>query len=241
MPSRPSDSSRRCPHPASYPYWLIDEFQDTTPAQYRLVRFLAGDEFKNVFAVADDDQIIYQWAGASYRQIAAFRQHFSPDVQLVENRRCPPEIVQAANNLVAHNAERTPGQALSFPLCPTLVAPLACACFPQTQTRQRPSPGRDCREGAAVWDRPRSLPGPEPCFSRSWILPQCRSNGFHLDPPRSLYLSRFAWLQSCLDQSLRPADRQVFTVMAGAANRIAGTELDAAFFCRSGVFWSRLS
>jgi DNA helicase-2/ATP-dependent DNA helicase PcrA len=57
----------------SYPYWLIDEFQDTTPAQYRLVRFLAGGEFKNVFVVADDDQIIYRWAGASYGQIAAFR------------------------------------------------------------------------------------------------------------------------------------------------------------------------
>jgi DNA helicase-2/ATP-dependent DNA helicase PcrA len=62
----------------SYPYWLIDEFQDTSPAQYRLVRFLAGDAFRNVFAVADDDQIIYQWAGASYRQIAAFREHFAP-------------------------------------------------------------------------------------------------------------------------------------------------------------------
>ena len=65
------------------------------------MRFLAGDEFRNIFAVADDDQIIYQWAGASYRQIAAFREHFKAELfQLVENRRCPPEVVQAANNLV---------------------------------------------------------------------------------------------------------------------------------------------
>jgi len=62
----------------SYPYWLIDEFQDTTPAQYGLYGFLAGNEFKNVFVVADDDQIIYQWAGASYRQIVDFREQFSP-------------------------------------------------------------------------------------------------------------------------------------------------------------------
>jgi hypothetical protein len=34
----------------------------------------AGDEFRNIFAVADDDQIIYQWTGASYRQISAFRE-----------------------------------------------------------------------------------------------------------------------------------------------------------------------
>ena len=60
----------------SYPYWMIDEFQDTSPAQYRFVRMLAGEQFRNVFAVADDDQIIYQWAGASYRQIAAFRVPF---------------------------------------------------------------------------------------------------------------------------------------------------------------------
>jgi len=95
----------------SYPHWLIDEFQDTTPAQYRLIRFFAGEDFKNVFAVADDDQIIYQWAGASYRQITQFREHFSPRlIQLVENRRCPPAIVQAANNLISHNADRTPGK-----------------------------------------------------------------------------------------------------------------------------------
>lgn len=37
----------------SYPYWMLDEFQDTTPAQYRLVRFLAGDDFRNIFAVAE--------------------------------------------------------------------------------------------------------------------------------------------------------------------------------------------
>ncbi len=47
----------------SYPYWMIDEFQDTSPAQYRLIRFMAGEDFKNIFAVADDDQIIYQGQG----------------------------------------------------------------------------------------------------------------------------------------------------------------------------------
>jgi DNA helicase-2/ATP-dependent DNA helicase PcrA len=43
----------------SYPHWLIDEFQDTNSAQYQLVRTLAGEAFRNIFAVADDDQIIY--------------------------------------------------------------------------------------------------------------------------------------------------------------------------------------
>jgi DNA helicase-2/ATP-dependent DNA helicase PcrA len=64
-----------------------------------------------VFAVADDDQIIYRWAGASYRQIEKIRTDFGPKlIQLVENHRCPPEIVGAAKLLVAHNTSRTPGK-----------------------------------------------------------------------------------------------------------------------------------
>ena len=63
----------------SYPYWLIDEFQDTNQAQYQLVRAMAGEEFQNVFAVADDDQIIYRWNGASFRQIQRLRRDFSPE------------------------------------------------------------------------------------------------------------------------------------------------------------------
>jgi DNA helicase-2/ATP-dependent DNA helicase PcrA len=44
----------------SHPFWMLDEFQDTNSAQYRLIRALAGTDFRNIFAVADDDQIIYQ-------------------------------------------------------------------------------------------------------------------------------------------------------------------------------------
>jgi DNA helicase-2/ATP-dependent DNA helicase PcrA len=94
----------------SYPYWLVDEFQDTSPAQYKLIQLLAGDVFRNVFVVADDDQIIYQWAGASYRQIERFRDAFRPDlIQLVENHRCPPGNCggrqQARRSQYAANAE----------------------------------------------------------------------------------------------------------------------------------------
>jgi superfamily I DNA/RNA helicase len=92
----------------SHPYWLLDEFQDTNDAQYRFLRALAGDNFKNVFAVADDDQIIYQWNGASFRQIQRFSVDYHAGlVQLTTNHRCPPTIVEAANRLVAYNAQRT--------------------------------------------------------------------------------------------------------------------------------------
>lgn len=92
----------------SYAYWMFDEFQDTTDGQYRLIKDLAGPGFRNVFAVADDDQIIYQWNGASYQQIQRFRADYQPaEIQLPTNYRCPPEIVYAANRLVVHNQQRT--------------------------------------------------------------------------------------------------------------------------------------
>ena len=212
----------------SYPYWLIDEFQDTSPAQYRLVRFLAGDAFKNVFSVADDDQIIYQWAGASYRQIVAFREHFSPSlIQLVENRRCPAVVVEAANSLVAHNLERSPGKQpavaaqvgegsisqrvfLSDEDEATGIAAEIAAAAPETwgrtavlaRTRANLQPVLDALRNAGV---------------PAWIATR-----------RDRFISpQFVWLQACLDQVLRPTDRQVFVALVDAANQIAGGELEA--------------
>jgi DNA helicase-2/ATP-dependent DNA helicase PcrA len=92
----------------TYRYWMFDEFQDTNEGQYRLIRSLAGDEFQNVFAVADDDQIIYQWNGANFKQIQRFRADFAPaEIQLPTNYRCPPDVVALANSLVIHNEQRT--------------------------------------------------------------------------------------------------------------------------------------
>lgn len=92
-----------------YPYICIDEFQDTNHAQYNLYRAITGDSYKNVFVVADDDQIIYQWNGASHNRIRDFINDFSPEIiQLPDNFRCPPKIVALANNLIRHNHLRTP-------------------------------------------------------------------------------------------------------------------------------------
>lgn len=91
-----------------YPYICIDEFQDMNHAQYALVRALTEDKHKNIFVVADDDQIIYQWNGASHKRIEKFLNDYSPKViQLPMNYRCPPEIVELANNLIRHNFLRT--------------------------------------------------------------------------------------------------------------------------------------
>ena len=91
-----------------YPYICIDEFQDTNHAQYSLICALTGNQHRNLFIVADDDQIIYQWNGASYKRIMRFIEDYSPTViQLPMSYRCPPEIVELANNLISYNFLRT--------------------------------------------------------------------------------------------------------------------------------------
>jgi DNA helicase II / ATP-dependent DNA helicase PcrA len=213
----------------SYPYWLIDEFQDTTPAQYRMVRFMAGDAFHNIFAVADDDQIIYQWAGASYRQIVSFREHFAPElIQLVENRRCPAEIVAAANNLIRHNADRTPGKE---PLVATRAAgndTIHVRSFPADDDEAKGIADEIAAAGRATWGETCVLARTRALLQPVLEALRERSVGASIVTRRDRFISpQFVWLQSCLDQSLRPSDRQVFTVMVAAANKIAATETDA--------------
>lgn len=94
-----------------YPYICIDEFQDTNQAQYNLIRVLTGEQHRNLFIVADDDQVMYQWNGASHKRLDDFRENYSPEViQLPMNYRCPPQIVKLANNLIQHNFLRTPNK-----------------------------------------------------------------------------------------------------------------------------------
>lgn len=95
-----------------YPYICVDEFQDTNQAQYGFLRALCGDAHRNVFVVADDDQIIYQWNGASHKRINEFINDYSANIlQLPTNYRCPREIVELANNLIRHNFLRRPDKA----------------------------------------------------------------------------------------------------------------------------------
>ena len=99
-----------------YRYWLIDEFQDTNRAQYDLLRRMAGHDYRQVFAVADDDQTIYEWNGASVRRIRTLVEDFDCEVvQLPTNYRCPPPIVEAANRLVVYNVRRDKSKQLAEP------------------------------------------------------------------------------------------------------------------------------
>jgi superfamily I DNA/RNA helicase len=83
---------------------LIDEFQDLNPVQYAIIHELAR-EHRNVFAVGDDEQSIYSWAGADPQVFLSYANDFEIGTmaQLKENRRCPREVVALSRRLVMIN------------------------------------------------------------------------------------------------------------------------------------------
>lgn len=96
----------------SYKYVCIDEFQDTNLAQYSLIKSFVNIENSNIFVVADDDQVIYGWNGASNKRIIEYKDDFKAQIiQLSENFRCPPEVVELANELITYNSGRVENKA----------------------------------------------------------------------------------------------------------------------------------
>jgi DNA helicase-2/ATP-dependent DNA helicase PcrA len=87
----------------------VDEFQDTNRAQYDLLHLVVAAGDRNLFVVADDDQILYQWNGASPERLLALQSDYGMTrVQLPRNYRCPAQIIELANDLISHNTTRTP-------------------------------------------------------------------------------------------------------------------------------------
>jgi len=90
---------------------LVDEFQDTNPVQYELLRLLAPPERRpNLVVVGDDDQSIYRWRGASVDNILNFPEQYAGArvVKLEQNYRSDQNILDAAHSVIQRNTRRLP-------------------------------------------------------------------------------------------------------------------------------------
>lgn len=90
-----------------YKYILIDEYQDTNEAQYTFSKLLAA-KYRNIFVVGDNDQAIYAFRGANYKNILNFEKDYpeTKTILLEENYRSTKTILNAANSVIKHNKER---------------------------------------------------------------------------------------------------------------------------------------
>jgi len=103
------DAEVRAHYQQRFRHVMVDEYQDTNHAQYRLVRVL-GEPQRNVMVVGDDDQGIYSWRGADVANILDFERDY-PDatvIALEQNYRSTGTILRAANAVVQHNRRRHP-------------------------------------------------------------------------------------------------------------------------------------
>ena len=216
----------------TYRYWLIDEFQDTNSAQYALLRRMAGQGFREVFAVADDDQTIFEWNGANVRRIGKLVTDFRCDVvQLPTNFRCPPRIVEAANRLVVYNSRRVAAKQ------PARAAADNSVSLEDEQIKCREFDA-DTDEVAGIADEiagmNREERGGTAVLARNRYLLEAMHDALSdRGVPAATVMRRddFAspkmrWLVACLKQVHRPLDRRNMAVLVEAFDSFAHSPLD---------------
>ena len=212
-----------------YPYWLVDEFQDTNRAQFALIRSMSAGGFRNIFAVADDDQTIFEWRGASIRQIHEFAKCFQPKVlQFPTNFRCPPPIVAAANRLAARNPRRIKGKVPAVPgRTDSSEDPVALKRFGSDDLERKGIAEQVLKAGRATWGDTAIL-----ARNRRLVEDMARELGRQqvdyqiVKHHREYHSPEMRWMVACLGLVARPMDERIFQRLVDSYNAFAGTELD---------------
>lgn len=218
----------------SCPYWLIDEFQDTNDAQYRLLLSMVIGGFRDVFVVSDDDGIGSEWNGASMRRTRDFVRKVDCEVmQLPTNFRCPPDVVEAASRLTVYHGRRADS---NRPAAPTATvghaanpdeAPVRCLVFSTDAQEIAGIAGEiasldaEERNGTAVLARRRA-----PLQAVRDAL-QERDVPAYLDLRRGDFASaEVRWLAACLEQVRRPLDRRNMALLGRSFEQFSEARVD---------------
>ena len=214
----------------AYPYWLIDEFQDTNEAQYRLLRSMVIGEFREVFVVADDDRTASERDGASVRRIRDFVRDVGCKVmQLPTNFRCPPRIVEAANRLAIYNGN---GVESSRP------ATTGHSASPNGALIRCPAFATDAQEIAGVAGEIAGLNAEErgsaAVLARHRAPLQAMRDALKKrDIPAYLDLrsgdfasAEMRWFAACLEQVRRPMDRRNMALLVGSFEQFSAARAD---------------
>lgn len=99
----------RSKYERKFRYVMIDEYQDTNYAQFKIINLIAKNH-QNLCVVGDDDQAIYSWRGADIRNILSFESDYQKvvKIKLEQNYRSPKSFLDTANCLIKNNSERHP-------------------------------------------------------------------------------------------------------------------------------------
>ncbi len=101
------DPAMQAKYQEKFKYIMVDEYQDTNRAQYRLIQHLVGED-RNICVVGDEDQSIYGWRGADIRNILDFQKDFphTTQIKLEQNYRSTQSILDAASLVIKNNQDR---------------------------------------------------------------------------------------------------------------------------------------
>jgi DNA helicase-2/ATP-dependent DNA helicase PcrA len=215
----------------------VDEFQDTNRAQYDFLRLLIPEREPNLFVVADDDQLIYQWNGASPERLQVLERDYGMTViQLPENYRCPPAIVALANSLIQHNTSRAAGKK---PLVATRATPAADHVWCGSAT----SPDAEASDVASAIKN-RNLP-PEDCvvLARTAkvlesVVPALEAAGFEAYLPQrktEFESDAVRWLFNLLRLANGRHDRELLRRVSVAWGKLMDSTVDAEAIAAASV------
>ena len=201
-----------------YPFACVDEYEDTNRVQGLLLRALYPSRNANLFVVADDDQTIYQWNGASPERLRRLQRDYDMYiVQLPESFRCPPEVVGLANNLIRHNVDRPPNKK-------PLVSAAGAATLPVVRVRRFADCAAELSWVAADIEERALDPGTCTVLARSTQLVRAAAAALSHSGLPSYVVKRKAefetpllrFLHAALRLSNRPADLEQLSALCGA-------------------------